>query len=159
MRAIETPLSPVQGAFQQPDNGLRATAADILRHVGRIGFRRESTGYRRQITTEGPAFRRKPSARWDDLGTPSPHKGSICYEKSLDRFSLCYTASLLGCIRSVKGAESPNRRADSYGSHRWMFVLVHDDLADGGYPQRSGWTWRLRDSETFGFLRIASVRL
>ena len=26
----------------------------------------------------------------DDLGTPSPHKGSICYEKEIDRFSICY---------------------------------------------------------------------
>ena len=26
----------------------------------------------------------------DDLGTPSPLKGSICYEKETDRFSICY---------------------------------------------------------------------
>lgn len=26
----------------------------------------------------------------DDLGTPSPHKGSICCEKETDRFSICY---------------------------------------------------------------------
>ncbi len=26
----------------------------------------------------------------DDLGTPSPRKGSICYEKETDRFSICY---------------------------------------------------------------------
>ena len=26
----------------------------------------------------------------DDLGSPSPHKGSICYEKEIDRFSICY---------------------------------------------------------------------
>ena len=25
----------------------------------------------------------------DDLGTPSPHKGSICCEKEIDRFSIC----------------------------------------------------------------------
>ena len=26
----------------------------------------------------------------DDLGTPSPHEGSICCEKETDRFSICY---------------------------------------------------------------------
>ena len=25
-----------------------------------------------------------------DLGTPNPHKGSICYEKEFDHFSICY---------------------------------------------------------------------
>ena len=26
----------------------------------------------------------------DDLGTPSPHEGSICCEKETDRFSIFY---------------------------------------------------------------------
>ena len=29
----------------------------------------------------------------DDLGTPSPHKGSICYEMETGHFSICYTVN------------------------------------------------------------------
>ena len=32
----------------------------------------------------------------DDLGTPSPHEGSICCEKETDRFSICYNPHATG---------------------------------------------------------------
>ncbi len=35
-------------------------------------------------------LRRRLQISVDDLGTPSPHKGSICYEKEIDRFSIYY---------------------------------------------------------------------
>ena len=30
----------------------------------------------------------------DDLGTPSPHEGSICYGKETGRFSICYVGDV-----------------------------------------------------------------
>jgi len=39
---------------------------------------------------KAPALGRRLVMPVDDLGTPSPHEGSICCEKETDRFSICY---------------------------------------------------------------------
>lgn len=49
---------------------------------------------RRCITSDGtknwPSPYDEGQLPVDDLGTPSPRKGSICCEKEIDRFSICY---------------------------------------------------------------------
>ncbi len=38
-----------------------------------------------------------------DRGTPSPHEGSICCEREIDRFSICYTPQISGSRPEING--------------------------------------------------------
>ena len=59
-----------------------------------IAGRADNAGIARTIwcakKRKAPALGRRLEMPVDDLGTPSPHEGSICCEKETDRFSICY---------------------------------------------------------------------
>ena len=58
--------------------------------AGRAGNTGIPTRIRCAKKPKAPALGRRLEMPVDDLGTPSPHEGSICCEKETDRFSICY---------------------------------------------------------------------
>ena len=75
----------------------------------------------------------------DDLGTPSPRKGSICYEKETDRFSICYDNQTSIRQRICKGFRMALIFGLDIGTTSIGFAVIdHDAERSAGGIRRLG---------------------
>ena len=105
---VTAPISPPWSTFQRvpvavgqhgnafPEDGFRLSpkvpsASQPLRPIAGSA---DNVGIEMKIRClkkrKASALGRRLVMPVDDLGTPSPHEGSICCEKETDRFSICY---------------------------------------------------------------------